>query len=413
MFNLAKIRDDFPILKRQINGKALVYLDNAATTQKPHSVIQALTQYYEGYNANIHRASHGLANEATTAYEGTRELAAAFVGASHSKEIVFTRNTTESINLVAQSWGREHLNAGDEILISEAEHHANWVPWAMIAKERGAQLKYLPLSDDGRVDLERGKNLFSAKTKMVAVSWVSNVLGIINPVKEIVALAKQVGAKVLLDAAQAAPHFALNLKDSGADFAAFSAHKMLGPTGVGVLWGKESVLESMRPYQGGGTMIETVSKENISFNRIPWRFEAGTPNIADVIAFAEAIKYLQALGWDAIQAHDRELSSAMLKHFSSMPGLRLYGGTRAEDRVSVFSFNLEGSNSQDIGALLDSMGFALRVGNHCAQPLMARFACPGMARASFYIYNSLDEVDAFAKALARVQKMLGNEVVKK
>ena len=411
MLDLLKIREDFPILKRQLNGKPLVYLDNGATSQKPRAVIDAIKGYYEGYNANIHRGNHGMGGEATTAYEQARSLTAQFVGANNEREIVFTRNTTEAINLVAQSWGRQNLQAGDEILISEAEHHANWVPWAMIAKEKGATLKYLPLTDGGQIDLDAGKALFTAKTKMVAFSWVSNVLGVVNPALEIVKLAKSVGAKVLIDAAQAAPHFALKLKDTGADFAAFSAHKMLGPTGVGVLWGKEAALEALPPYQGGGSMIERVSKDGITWNRLPWRFEAGTPNIAGVIAFGAALKYLNALGWEAIQKHEAELAEAMLGHLSNIEGLRLYGGAKVEDKIAVFSFNLEGTNAQDVGALLDSMGLALRVGNHCAQPLMARFECPGMVRASFYLYNSLDEVDALAAAILRVQKMLGKAPV--
>lgn len=413
MLDSAKIREDFPILRRQLNGKPLVYLDNGATSQKPKAVIDAIKAYYEGYNANIHRGAHGLGGEATAAYEQARGTVERFIGANNGNEVVFTRNTTESINLVAQAWGRANLKAGDEILISEEEHHANWVPWAMIAKEMGATLKYLPLTDEGRIDLEKGRALFNARTKMVAFAWVSNVLGVINPVSEIVKLAKGVGAMVLIDAAQAAPHFALNIKETGADFAAFSAHKMLGPTGVGVLWGKEAVLEALPPYQGGGSMIERVSKEGISLNRLPWRFEAGTPNIAGVIAFAAALKYLRALGWEAIQAHEAALTSAVLERFSKIEGLRLYGSKTASERIAVFSFNLEGANAQDVGALLDSMGLALRVGNHCAQPLMARFECPGMVRASFYLYNTLDEAALLGDALMRVRKMLGKEAAKK
>jgi cysteine desulfurase/selenocysteine lyase len=413
MPEIARIRDDFPILKRSLNGKPLVYLDNGATSQKPQSVIDSLAHYYSEINANIHRGAHGLGSEATAAFEQARGLLARFIGASSGNEVVFTRNATEAINLVAQSWGRANLKAGDEILISELEHHANWVPWAMIAKEKGAVLKYLPLAEDGRIDLEKGKALFTAKTRMVAVSWVSNVLGMVNPVAEIVALAKGVGAMVLLDAAQAAPHFALNLKDTGADFAAFSSHKMLGPTGVGVLWGKEAVLEAMPPYQGGGSMIEKVSKDGITWNRLPWRFEAGTPDIGGVIALGEAVKYLSALGWEAIQAHEALLSERMLGHFAKIEGLRLYGSPRAEGRIAVFSFNLEGVNAQDVGALLDSMGLALRVGNHCAQPLMSRFECAGMVRASFYLYNTLEEADALAAALAKVKGILGKETAKK
>ena len=412
-FDAQAIREDFPILKRQLHGKPLVYLDNAATSQKPRQVIEAMVHYYENINANIHRGAHGLGGEATAAYEQARGIVERFFGAHNGNEIVFTRNTTESINLVAQSWGREHLKVGDEVLISEEEHHANWVPWAMIAKERGAVLRQLPLTEEGRIDLERGKAMFNDKTKMVAFSWVSNVLGIVNPVQEIVRLAKGVGAVVLIDAAQAAPHFALNLKDSGADFAALSSHKMLGPTGVGVLWGREEMLEKLQPWQGGGSMIEHVGTDGITWNRLPWKFEAGTPHIGGVVAFGAALQYLKALGWEAIQAHEKRLSEAVLERFSQIEGLRLFGSKDAQDRVAVFSFNLAQANAQDVGALLDSMGLALRAGNHCAQPLMARFACPGMVRASFYLYNTLDEVEKLGEALEKAGRILSKEAVRK
>jgi cysteine desulfurase/selenocysteine lyase len=401
-----KIREDFPILKRQLNGKPLIYLDNGATSQKPRAVIDSITRYYENSNANIHRGAHGLGNEATGAFERARGITERFIGAHNGNEVVFTRNTTEAINLVAQTWGRRHVKAGDEILITEMEHHANWVPWYMLAKEKGALLKILPLADDGQVDLHQAAGLFTDRTKILAFSWVSNVLGSISPVEQLVALAKKRGALVVIDAAQAAPHFALNLKDSGADFAAFSAHKMLGPTGVGVLWGREALLETLEPYQGGGSMIEKVTKETITWNRLPWRFEAGTPDIAGVIAFGEALKYLKDIGWEALQAHEQELIQATLSHFSKIKGLRLYGPASPSSRVGVFSFNLEGANAQDVGALLDSMGLALRVGNHCAQPLMQRFACSGMVRASYYLYNTLEEVEQLAEAIVKIQKML-------
>jgi cysteine desulfurase/selenocysteine lyase len=405
-FDVQAVRADFPILKRQLNGKPLIYLDNGATTQKPKSVIAAMANYYETINANIHRAGHGLGGEATAAYEQARGTTERFIGAHNGNEVVFTRNATEAINLVAQSWGHANLRPGDEILISEEEHHANWVPWQIVAGHTGAKLKFLPLDDEGSIDLERGKALFTPRTKMLAFSWVSNVIGTVNPVKELVALAKSVGATVLIDAAQAAPHFPLNLKETGADFAAFSAHKMLGPTGIGVLWGREEALEALPPYQGGGSMIEKVSKEGITYNRIPWRFEAGTPHIAGAVAFAEALRYLKKLGWEAMQAHERALCAHALKRLGAIEGLKLYGSKDPDKRISVFSFNIEGANSQDVGALLDSMGIAVRAGNHCAQPLMARFSCPGMVRASFYVYNTLEEVDALAEALLKVRGML-------
>jgi cysteine desulfurase/selenocysteine lyase len=404
--DFAAIREDFPLLKRSLNGKPLVYLDSGATSQKPQSVIESLKHYYEHTNANIHRAAHGLGNEATAAYEAAREATARFIGAASAEEVVFTRNATESLNLIAQAWGRQHLQKGDEILITELEHHANWVPWDMIAREKGAQLKFLPLTEDGHVDLEKGRSLFNSKTKILAFSWASNVLGAINPLKELVALAKKQGALVVVDAAQAAPHFAMNLKDTGADFAAFSAHKMLGPTGLGLLWGRKEVLEALPPYQGGGSMIETVSKDGITYMKSPWRFEAGTPHISGAIAFAEALKYLGAIGWEALEKHEAALVKAGLERLSKIEGLRLYGPKSPEGRLALFSFNLEGANAQDVGALLDSMGLALRAGTHCAQPLMSRFACTGMVRASFYLYNTLEEVGLLGEALEKVAKML-------
>lgn len=407
MLDLQKIRQDFPILARKVNGKDMVYLDSAATSQKPRRVIEAEARFYETSNANIHRGAYGLGSEATNLYEGVREQVARFVGASGPEEIVFTRNTTESINLVAQSWGRQALQPGDEILISEAEHHANWVPWAMIAAERGARLRQIPLGKDGRLDLEAAKGMMGPKLKMLALSWASNVLGLLNPVEELTKLAKAQGALVLLDAAQAAPHLALRLASRGADFAAFSAHKMLGPTGVGVLWGRKEVLESLPPYQGGGSMIERVSVEGISYQKAPWRFEAGTPNIAGVVAFGAALDYLEGLGWEAMQAHEERLNAAALEMLLGIEGLQLYGEATTRERLSVFSFNMEGINAQDVGALLDSMGLELRVGNHCAQPLMSRLNCAGTVRASFYLYNTLEEVQRLGSALGRVQAMLG------
>ncbi|MES2201279.1 MAG: cysteine desulfurase [candidate division FCPU426 bacterium] len=407
MLDLLKIRADFPILSRLLNGKPLAYLDSAATSQKPLSVIQSLVDFYSHSNANIHRAAHGMGNEATSAFEEARAATATFIGANSPNEVVFTRNATEAINLVAQAWGRAHVGPGDEIVISEMEHHANLVPWHMLAKETGAVLKFIPVRPDGRLDMEQAAALFSDRTRMLALSWVSNVLGTINPVKELTALAKKRGAMVLLDAAQAAPHFALDLKDSGADFAAFSAHKLLGPTGVGVLWGKEAVLDAMPPWQGGGSMIRLVSRDAISYNRVPWRFEAGTPDIGGVIAFHAALRYLSSLGWDAMQAHEKVLGDAALKRFASIPGFKLFGPSDMTDRLAVFSFDLEGVNCQDIGALLDSMGVAIRTGNHCAQPLMGRFQVSGMARVSFYLYNTLDEVERAAQAIEKARKILG------
>jgi cysteine desulfurase/selenocysteine lyase len=405
-YDAARIRADFPLLARQVHGKPLVYLDNGATTQKPKQVIDALVGYYSNTNANIHRGAHGLGSEATSLYEGARTAVADFIGAHNSNEIVFTRNTTESINLVAQAWGRANLKAGDEILLTEAEHHANFVPWWQIAQEKGAVIKVASLDANGLIDTASVKALLGPKTKVFAFTWISNVLGGINPTEALVKLGKAQGAMVLVDAAQASPHFALNVKALGADFVAFSAHKMLGPTGVGVLWGREAALEAMPPWQGGGSMISTVSADSITWNRLPWKFEAGTPNIADVVAFGASIEYLKDLGWDAIAVHEKTLIEAALPRLLAVSGLNLYGPKTAEGRLGVFSFNLQGVDAGDAGALLDSMGIELRVGNHCAQPLMKHLGCTGTIRASFYLYNTLQEVDQLMAGLAKVQSML-------
>ncbi len=406
-YDVQKIRKDFPLLGRQVHGKPLVYLDNAATTQKPKGVIESLTRFYSETNANIHRGNHGLGAEATALYEQARGAVARFIGSETGEQIVFTRNTTESINLVAQAWGRANVKAGDEILITEAEHHANFVPWWQLAQEKGAVLKVAALTPDGLIDAASVKALLGPKTKVFAFGWVSNVLGGVNDAKALTALGKAAGAVVLVDAAQSAPHFAMDVEALGADFVAFSAHKLLGPTGLGVLWGRHSLLESMPPWQGGGSMISTVSAENITWNRLPWKFEAGTPNIADAVAFAEALKYLKGLGWEALEAHEKALSERALAALKGLDGLTLYGPQTAKDRVAVFSFNLAGLDAGDAGAILDSLGLELRVGNLCAQPLMKHFACAGMIRASFYLYNTLEEVDALAEGLKRAQKMLG------
>lgn len=411
-YDLQKIRADFPILARQVHGKPLVYLDNAATTQKPQAMLDALTGFYTQKNANIHRGAHGLGAEATAAYEQARGVVERFIGANSGNELVFTRNTTESINLVAQAWGRKNIKAGDEIVLTQAEHHANFVPWWMLAQATGAKLRLLPLDPDGRIDIEAAKKTFSAKTKIFAFGWISNVLGAINPAKELTALAKAHGAMVLIDAAQAVPHFALNVKELGADFVAFSAHKMLGPTGVGCLWGEERVLAAMDPWQGGGSMISTVSAEQVTWNRLPWKFEAGTPNIADVAAFAASAQYLKGLGWEAMQAHEASLIAHALPRLKAVPGLRLHGPQGAEGRVGVFSFNLDGVDAGDCGQILDSLGIEVRAGNHCAQPLMSQLGCAGTVRASTYIYNTTAEIDALIDGLLRAQKMLGKSAAK-
>ncbi len=411
-YDVQKIRADFPILARQIHGKPLIYLDNAATTQKPRVLIDAISDFYSTKNANIHRGAHGLGGEATAAYEQARGAVERFIGAHSGNELIFTRNTTESINLVAQAWGWQHVKAGDEIVLTQAEHHANFVPWWMLAQATGAKLIVLPLDSEGRIDLDAAKKTFNAKTKVFAFGWVSNVLGAINPAKELVALAKAHGAMVLIDAAQAVPHFALNVKELGADFVAFSAHKMLGPTGVGCLWGEERALAAMNPWQGGGSMISTVSAENVTWNRLPWKFEAGTPNIADVAAFASSVRYLKDLGWEALHAHESNLVEYALNRLAQVPGLRLHGPQGPKDRVGVFSFNLDGIDANDCGQILDSLGIEVRAGNHCAQPLMSQLGCAGTVRASVYLYNTQGEIDALIEGLARVQKMLGKSSAK-
>jgi cysteine desulfurase/selenocysteine lyase len=411
-FDVQKVRRDFPLLARQVHGKPLVYLDNGATTQKPQAVIDALVGFYSHSNANIHRGAHGLGSEATALYEQARGSVDRFIGSDNGNQVVFTRNTTESLNLVAQAWGRANLQAGDEILLTEGEHHANFVPWWQIAQETGALIKVAGLDGEGRIDLASVKSLLGPRTKVFAFAWVSNVLGAINPARELAALGKAQGALVVVDAAQAAPHFALHVKDLGADFVAFSAHKMLGPTGLGVLWGREEVLEAMPPWQGGGSMILSVSAEQITWNRLPWKFEAGTPNIADAVAFAESLKYLKDLGWEALEAHEQALTKHALSRLQAIEGLTLYGPRTPQERLGVFSFNLEGVDAGDAGAILDSLGLELRVGNLCAQPLMKHFACAGMIRASFYLYNTLEEVDLLAEGLKRAQKMLGKAPAK-
>ena len=407
-YDVQKIRGDFPILSRQVHGKPLVYLDNGATTQKPRAVIRALTDFYENHNANIHRGAHGLGSEATAAYEQARGRAERFIGAHNGNEVVFTRNATESVNLLAQAWGRQHLKAGDEIALPQSEHHANLVPWYMVAQEKGAKLVLLPLDVDGRVDLPAAARLIGPRTKVLAFAWVSNVLGGVNPAQALVALGHAQGALVFVDAAQAAPHFALGLAELGADAAAFSAHKMLGPTGVGVLWAQEGLLAGMHPWQGGGSMISRVSPELITWNRLPWKFEAGTPNIADVVAFGAALQYLKDLGWEAIAEHEAKLTAYGLGRLAAVPGLRLYGPAAPQQRVAVFSFQLDKVDPSDAGALLDAQGIEVRVGHHCCQPLMDSLGVPGLIRASAYLYNTVDEIDALAQGLEKIVRRLGS-----
>ena len=403
MIDAKTIRRDFPILGRTVHGKPLVYLDNAATSQKPTQVIDTLVDYYRGYNANIHRGLHTLSEEATAAYEAVREQTVRFLRAPTSRSIVFTRNTTESINLFAHAWGRTHLTAGDQILLSEMEHHSNLVPWQLLAKATGATLSFIGLTDEGRLRLEELETLLTPRTKLVAVTQMSNVLGTINPIAEIVERAHRQGALVLVDAAQSAPHIPVDLQQLGCDALAFSAHKMLGPTGVGVLYVREELLESMEPFLGGGEMIADVQLRESTWNEIPWKFEAGTPNIAGVIAFGAALTYLERLGMEQIRAHDQALTAYALTRLREVKGVILYGPEDTVERGGVISFNLEGLHPHDVGTVLDAEGVAVRAGHHCAKPLMRWLEVPATVRASFYIYNTQEDVDRLIEAIHAVQ----------
>jgi len=409
MLDPQRIRDDFPILSRRVHGKPLVYLDNAATTQKPRQVIDALTRYYTTSNANIHRGIHTLAEEATAAYEAVREQTARFLHAPSARGIVFTRNATEAINLLAHAWGRAHVRRGDQILLSTMEHHSNLIPWQLLAKATGAELAFIDVTDEGRLRIDQLDRLLTPRTKVVALAHVSNVLGTINPVEEIAQRAHERGALVIIDAAQSAPHMPVDVQRLGCDALVFSAHKMLGPTGVGVLWAREVVLESMEPFLGGGEMISTVELRSATWNEIPWKFEAGTPNIADVIAFGEALAYLTRLGLDAVHAHEQRLSVYAIERLRQLEGVTLYGPTTGP-RGGVVSFNLQGLHPHDVGTALDAEGVAIRAGHHCAKPLMRRLGVAATARASFYIYNTLEEVDWLVEALQATQAFFNKPV---
>ncbi len=406
-FDIESIRKEFPILHQQVNGKPLVYFDNAATTQKPLRVINALKHYYETDNANIHRAAHTLASRSTEYFENTRKTIQQFINAREAEECIFTKGVTEGINLVVQTWGRQFLKAGDEVLITTMEHHSNIVPWQLICAEKGAVLKVTPVTDSGELDRMAFETLLSSKTKLVACVWASNALGTINPVKEIVTKAHAVGAKVLLDGAQACSHLDIDVQDIDCDFLTISSHKLYGPTGVGVLYGKRELLELMPPYQGGGEMIKEVSFEETTYNDIPYKFEAGTPNIGDVIAFKEALDFVIEIGKTTISAHEK----ALLNHF--VEGINLINlsanqpitliGT-ASNKVSVQSFNINGKHPFDVGMMLDAKGIAVRTGHHCTQPLMKRFELEGTVRASFAVYNTIEEVDVLLEALKSIIK---------
>ena len=396
------IRKRFPVLAQEVNGKPLIYFDNAASSQTVDTVVQSMTHFYEADHANIHRGIHTLAERSTKAYEATREQVHRFINSGEADEIIFTKGTTESINLVAQSWGSANLAEGDEIILSHLEHHSNIVPWQLIAAQKGAKIRVIPVNKKGEIIIESYKELLNERTKMVAVNYISNSLGTINPVKEIIRLAHQYGAFTLVDAAQAAPHKKLDVQALDCDFLAFSSHKMYGPTGVGILYGRRDVLESMPPYQGGGEMIKDVSFEGTTYNDIPYKFEAGTPNIGDVIAFGKAIEFIEELGHEAIQAHEQELLRYATNQLSSMDVFVPYG--TSQNKASVISFLIDGIHSYDLGQLLDVKGIAVRTGHHCTQPLMDHFGIDGTVRASFAVYNTKEEIDIFCKSLHEIVK---------
>lgn len=399
-WNVEQIRNDFPILQQEVNGRPLVYLDNAATTQKPTAVIDALRVYYEEDNANIHRGVHTLAERATTAYEATRQTVRDFINAQEAEEIIFTKGTTESINLVAASYGRTQLQAGDEIIISTLEHHSNIVPWQLLCEVTGAILKVIPINDEGEILLNEYKKLLSPRTKLVSIVYVSNSLGTINPIKEVIDLAHQQGAVVLIDGAQSTPYLDIDVQKLDCDFYVFSGHKMFGPTGTGVLYGKRRWLDDMPPYQGGGEMIRNVSFEKTTYNDIPYKFEAGTPNIADTIAFRTALEYINQLGKKAMRAHEKTLLIHAQEALATIPGLRIVG--TASHKMNVVSFVVDGIFHFDLGQLLDAGGIAVRTGHHCTEPLMHRLGLEGTVRASFSIYNTLEEIDMLTESLHRI-----------
>ena len=398
------IRRQFPVLNREVKGNRLVYFDNAATSQKPQVVIDELVKYYQEYNANIHRGIHTLAEEATAAFENTRDAVQEFIHAVSREEIIFTRGTTESINLVAAAWGRKNISKGDELIISAMEHHSNIVPWQMLCEEKGASLKIIPINDDGELLIEDFKKLLNSKTKLVSIVHVSNALGTINPVKEIIELAHKAGAVVLVDGAQSVVHMDIDVQELGCDFFAFSSHKMYGPTGVGLLFGKKELLEDMPPYQGGGEMIKEVTFEKTTYNDLPYKFEAGTPNIADTIAFKAAIEFIRKTGRDKVRCHENELLTYATGELEKIPGVRIIG--KAKEKTSVISFIIDKLHPQDIGVLLDNQGIAVRTGHHCTQPLMQRYGIPGTVRVSFAMYNTKEEIDRLIEGLQKAIKML-------
>ena len=402
-FDVERVRADFPLLAERRGGRPLVYLDNAATSQKPRGVIEATERYYREQNANIHRAVYRLSEEATAAYEGVRAKAARWLNASETREIVFVRGTTEAINLVAAAYGRAHVGAGDEILLSAMEHHSNIVPWQILAEEKGATVRVIPMDEHGELRLDEARALIGPRTRILAVAHISNSLGTINPVRELVAMAREHGVPVLLDGAQAAPHQPIDVQALGCDFYAVSGHKMFGPTGVGVLWGRGALLDAMPPYQGGGDMIRSVTFEKTTYAPAPAKFEAGTPNIAGVIGLGAALDYLAALPWEAVHAHEAALLARAVEQLCDVPGVHLVG--TAAHKAPVVSFVLDGVHAHDVGTIVDQQGVCVRTGHHCTQPVMDFFGVPATTRASMACYNTLADVDALAAAVRHVQKV--------
>lgn len=403
MYDLNTVRGNFPILSRQVYNRPLVYLDNAATTQKPACVVDAMVNEYYTVNANVHRGVHFLSQQATDLHEAARETVRQFINARESREIVFTRGTTESLNLVATAYGEAFLNEGDEVIVSVMEHHSNIVPWQMLRERKGIVLKVAPMTDEGVLDLEATERLFTPRTKLLSVAHVSNVLGTVNPVKQLAAMAHAHGAHILVDGAQSVPHFKVDVQDLDCDFLVFSGHKVYGPTGIGVLYGREALLDAMPPYQGGGEMIARVTFEHTTYERLPFKFEAGTPDYVGTHALAEALRYVNNLGMDQIHAHEAELTRYAMEQMQLIPGMHLYGTAPGKD--AVVAFNVGDIHPLDLGTLLDRLGIAIRTGHHCAQPLMARCGVEGMARASFALYTTHEEVDALVQGIDRVRKM--------
>lgn len=402
-YNVEEIRQDFPILQREVYGRPLIYLDNAATTQKPRSVVEAISNEYFSTNANVHRGVHFLSQKATDLHEAARERVRQFINARSTAEVLFTRGTTESLNLVASSFGEAFLKEGDEVIVSVMEHHSDIVPWQLLRERKGIVIRVIPMDDSGRLDLEAYERLFSERTRLVCVAHVSNVLGTVNPVKQMAATAHAHGAYMLVDGAQSIPHFKVDVQNLDCDFLTFSGHKIYGPTGIGVLYGRESLLEKMPPYQGGGEMIARVTFEHTTYERLPYKFEAGTPDYVGTHALAAAIDYVEALGMYEIAAHEHRLTQYAMERLGAIKDMHLYGTT--PDKDAVVAFNVGNIHPLDLGTLLDRLGIAIRTGHHCAQPLMQRCGVEGMARASFALYNTMDEIDKLAEGIERVSKM--------